>query len=105
MQQKPSTRDTMQDYTEGQQEEMWVHKMKMWGCMKMEVLEAEKLNVLYEIINFYRRISEHRKELNLGLTGCWNEEGTILSEKDPPELDISVASWVLQKNWLMNMIQ
>jgi hypothetical protein len=38
--------------------------------LKMELLEAEKLNVLYKIMNFYRRISEHRKELNLGLTDC-----------------------------------
>jgi hypothetical protein len=38
--------------------------------MKMELLEAEKLKVLYESINSYRRIKQQRKELKLRLTSC-----------------------------------
>jgi len=47
MQQKTSTRGTMEDYTEGQHEEIWVHKMMKWECTKMELLDTERLNVLY----------------------------------------------------------
>jgi hypothetical protein len=70
LQQKPSTRGTMEDYREGKQEEIWVHKMKKQECLKSKVLEAEKLNVLHENINLFRGIKGQRKELKLRITSC-----------------------------------
>jgi hypothetical protein len=47
-----------------------VHKIKKQECLKNRLLEAEKLNVLYESIHLYWRIKEHRKELKLKLISC-----------------------------------
>lgn len=80
----------MEEYRDGKQEDIGMLKMKKQECMKKELLETEKLNMLLANRHIYKLINEQRKELKLGGTSCSDEEGLTVSNKD-----LIMSHWIL----------